>query len=29
VNVTETLPQGADYVGWQTQNAKALAAALS
>ncbi|MGF6887872.1 zinc/manganese transport system substrate-binding protein [Nocardia sp. GAS34] len=29
VNVTETLPQGTDYVGWQTQNAKALAAALS
>jgi zinc/manganese transport system substrate-binding protein len=29
VDVTETLPQGTDYVGWQTQNAKALAAALS
>jgi zinc/manganese transport system substrate-binding protein len=28
VNVTETLPEGTDYLGWQTQNAKALAAAL-
>lgn len=29
VNVTETLPEGTDYLGWQTQNAKALAAALN
>lgn len=29
VEVTETLPEGVDYVQWQTANAKALAAALS
>lgn len=29
VNVTETLPQGTDYLGWQTRNAQALAAALN
>ncbi len=29
VDVTETLPQGTDYLTWQTRNAKALAAALS
>lgn len=29
VDVTETLPQGTDYIGWQTRNAKALAAALN
>ncbi|WP_216896217.1 metal ABC transporter solute-binding protein, Zn/Mn family [Nocardia alni] len=29
VDVTETLPQGADYLTWQIRNAKALAAALS
>ncbi|MQY18050.1 metal ABC transporter solute-binding protein, Zn/Mn family [Nocardia macrotermitis] len=29
VNVTETLPEGTDYLGWQTQNANALAAALN
>ncbi|MFD3507204.1 metal ABC transporter solute-binding protein, Zn/Mn family [Nocardia sp. NPDC058666] len=28
VEVTETLPQGMDYIQWQTANAKALAAAL-
>ncbi|WP_336087591.1 metal ABC transporter solute-binding protein, Zn/Mn family [Nocardia sp. SSK8] len=28
VEVTETLPEGVDYVQWQTANAKALAAAL-
>ncbi|MFE3546471.1 metal ABC transporter solute-binding protein, Zn/Mn family [Nocardia sp. NPDC059177] len=28
VEVTETLPDGVDYVQWQTANAKALAAAL-
>ncbi|MFF3571850.1 metal ABC transporter solute-binding protein, Zn/Mn family [Nocardia jiangxiensis] len=29
VNVTETLPEGTDYLGWQTRNAEALAAALN
>lgn len=28
VQVTETLPEGLDYIAWQTQNARALAAAL-
>ncbi|MFB7877557.1 metal ABC transporter solute-binding protein, Zn/Mn family [Nocardia sp. NPDC056064] len=28
VEVTETLPEGVDYIQWQTANAKALAAAL-
>ncbi|KAA0022011.1 metal ABC transporter solute-binding protein, Zn/Mn family [Antrihabitans cavernicola] len=28
VQVTETLPDGLDYIAWQTQNAQALAAAL-
>ncbi|MFC6010045.1 metal ABC transporter solute-binding protein, Zn/Mn family [Nocardia lasii] len=28
VEVTETLPEGTDYIQWQTANAKALAAAL-
>lgn len=29
VEVTETLPDGLDYIQWQTRNAEALAAALS
>ncbi|WP_067517447.1 metal ABC transporter solute-binding protein, Zn/Mn family [Nocardia uniformis] len=29
VEVTETLPEGLDYIQWQTQNAQALAQALS
>nr|WP_245545688.1 zinc ABC transporter substrate-binding protein [Nocardia higoensis] len=29
VEVTETLPEGLDYIQWQTRNAEALAAALS
>ncbi|WP_330250947.1 zinc ABC transporter substrate-binding protein [Nocardia sp. NBC_00565] len=29
VEVTETLPAGVDYIQWQTENAKALAAALA
>ncbi|MFF2086775.1 metal ABC transporter solute-binding protein, Zn/Mn family [Nocardia sp. NPDC058176] len=29
IEVTETLPEGVDYVQWQTANAKALAAALN
>ncbi|MEU4341201.1 zinc ABC transporter substrate-binding protein [Nocardia sp. NPDC023852] len=29
VEVTETLPDGVDYIQWQTKNAQALAAALS
>jgi zinc/manganese transport system substrate-binding protein len=29
VEVTETLPEGLDYIQWQTQTAESLANALS